>query len=681
MNPLWIREICSIFRILPFGRTATTHLHEMPRLILLLSLFTLGRISLSGQEYAVSDEYYRIHVRTILRKHCHSCHNEADKKAGINFANYDFVNQLVRSGELWTKVLKEVEHETMPPNNKPRLSVAEKDTFINIVTRVLNTALSAPDPGLVVVRRLSNREYRYTIQDLLGIDFDSQGFFPADGSGGEGFDNQGRVLFVNPLVLERYYDAAEIILDSLAADPQQYRKVVPHRFDERGLAAFRSWLSRTFTGQDWGLTQATAAARESLFPLATLAYRRYPTQEEKNQLLRIFEQVYIDQRSRDDAFDLAMRESMKLMLISPSFIYKEEQDLPKARPYPIHDFELATRLSYFLWSSMPDLPLLESAFKGELHEEKVLRRHVRRMIQDPKSVRLAESFATQWLEVNKIGSSHEVDPEQFPEYSEVLEAAMVQEITHFFHYVLVESQNFLELIDSDYTFLNGTLAEHYGVGGVEGENFQRVRWETPERGGVLGMAAVLTTSSLPLRTSPVLRGKWVLEQLLGTPPPPPPPDVPELEAAKDEVHSELDLRALLEKHRASPSCHSCHQKMDPLGLGLENFDAIGRWRTHYDLTPIDATGVLANGEPFDGPAELRQKLLDRKEDFATNLSRRMLSFAIGRGVRFQDQPTIDHLSKYLLNNDFDTIGFIEEVALSFPFKYKKSNRTYSGEAL
>lgn len=323
---------------------------------------------------------------------------------------------------------------------------------------------------------------------------------------------------------------------------------------------------------------------------------------------------------------------------------------------------------------MPDATLFNVAYREDLHDANVLKRETLRMMADPKFMRFAQSFAGQWLEVEEVLDAPKTDLEKFPELTMPLREAMYNEAVQYFYHVFTQSRNLLELIDSDYTFLNEDLARHYGIEGVKGKHMQAVLLTDRNRGGILGMGAVLTATSLPLRTSPVLRGKWVLEQVLGTPPPPPPPDVPELEAAKEQVKDELDLRALLAQHRSPSACTSCHQKMDPIGLGLENFDAIGRWRDSYgETTKVDASGVLTSGEAFTGPAQLKQILCEEREKFARNISRKMLSFALGRGVDFKDSPTMEQLTKALLENEFDSQSFMLALVNSFPFRYKKSD--------
>ena len=365
---------------------------------------------------------------------------------------------------------------------------------------------------------------------------------------------------------------------------------------------------------------------------------------------------------------------MKLILMSHNFLYRMESDPGIEGPYEIGNFELASRLSFFLWSSMPDKHLLNVAYKEDLHDSLVLKREVLRMLKSPKSRRLGQQFAIQWLELKKLEDpAFQVDLKIFPEYTPTLSALMLNEVELFFNYVILESNNLLDLIDSKYTFLNEELAKHYGISNIEGSAMRKVEFTSDERGGILGMAGVLTATSLPTRTSPVLRGKWVLEQILGTPPSPPPADVPDLEVSQDSTKPQETLRVVLERHRADPSCNSCHQAMDPIGLGLENFDAIGRWRNGYGEEMIDPSGIMESGEVFDGPADLRKILLGKKELFAKNVSKKMLSFALGRSLQFKDTPTIRHLQESLLETDFNSEQFILEITNCYPFRYKKSD--------
>ena len=539
------------------------------------------------------------------------------------------------------------------------------------IGQILDSALADPDPGIVVMRRLSHREWRFTIQDLLGIDLDVSRWFPADASGGGGFDNQGRVLYLTSLQMERYYEAADLCLNHVFESEELWEKLVPASHQPGiGYQVSRWWKNLLGSGNSY--KSPVNHAEEVLFPFATRAYRRFLSESEKDQLLTFFDKVYGELKGESRRFEKSLLETFKLILVSPHFLYRQENTPSLGHPYRISNFELATRLSYFLWSSMPDEELLNVAYRQDLHDPKVLYPQVDRMLADPKSMRFAESFVTQWLEIDKLEHSHEVDPDAYPEYSPVLQKAMYHETVGFFHHVLTETQDLRELLDSDYSLINETLARHYGMEAIEGEEFQEVCFTDDRRGGLMGMASVLTATSLPTRTSPVLRGKWVMDQLLGTPPPPPPPDVPELEAAKEKVHDELDLRELLSIHRADPACSGCHQKMDPLGLGFENFDAIGRWRQGYGETPIDASGVLTDGTTFEGPSELRNLIKGKSKLFARNFSEKMLSFALGRSLRFEDKLTVDHLTEIILNQDFHPQPLLRAIAYSYPFRHKKT---------
>lgn len=618
-------------------------------------------------------KHYSRNVRPILAKHCFSCHNGEDKKAGINLESFGFIVAIVRRGELFNKVIEAVENRSMPPEIRPRMSQAEIDTLKFYINGYLDAALAEKDPGLISPRRLNNQEYKYAIQDLLGVEVNVDSVFPADPSGGAGFDNQARTLFVSPLLMERYFETADVILEDMYQDQERWREMVPAYQSSLG-TALRIWWQKFWHNKDVSLEQPSKAAEKVLFPFATLAYRRFLTPEDKSRLMDFFAQVYQEASDEAHPYDIAIKESLKLILISHHFLYRQEADPELEDPYPINNFELASRLSFFLWSSIPDQELLNVAYRENLHEEEVLEREVNRMLRDPRAKRLGAQFAIQWLELRKLKDpAFQVDPEIYPEYSPALRDMMLLEVETFFNHAMMKSQNFLDLIDSDYGFLNEELAELYGLGGVKGEELRLVEFESDRRGGVLGMAGVLTATSLPTRTSPVLRGKWVLEQVLGTPAPPPPGDVPELEASHKEGEGEQTLRLLLERHREDPACNGCHQAMDPIGLGLENFDAIGRWREVYGNQTIDASGVLKSGEPFSGPGELRKILLEKKELFAKNFSKKMLSFALGRSIEFKDTPTIEHLQTILLETDFHSISFLIELVKSYPFRYKKSD--------
>jgi hypothetical protein len=339
--------------------------------------------------------------------------------------------------------------------------------------------------------------------------------------------------------------------------------------------------------------------------------------------------------------------------------------------YRLGDFPLASRLSYFLWSSMPDQELFSLARAGALQEEEMLRAQVARMLRDPKAGALGRQFACQWLGIYQLGETAKLDQQRFPEFTPQLSAAMQQEAAQFFQGLFAENRSLLELIAADYTYVNEALARIYGIEGVHGSELRRVQLADNRRGGVLGMSAVLAATSQPLRTSPVLRGKWVLEQLLGDEVPPPPPGAGVLPA--DEKHIEgQTLRQQLEAHRQNPDCASCHSRMDPIGFGLENFDPIGRWRETSQGAPVDARGELPSGEAFNGPAELKQILLARKDDFTRNLARKMLGYALGRALTSYDYCVVDKAVETLRENGYAAQSLVETIVLSYPFLHRYS---------
>ena len=406
-------------------------------------------------------------------------------------------------------------------------------------------------------------------------------------------------------------------------------------------------------------------ARELLTRFAARAYRRPVSADEVNRLTRF----YLLARDNGDTFNAAVRLAVQAALVSPFFLFRVELDAtasPDAPVQRIDDHQLASRLSYFLWSSMPDEELFRVAEQGVLRREEVLTAQVKRMLADPKAQALVENFAGQWLQIRNL-SLVSPDRKQFKEFNAELRRAMKQETELFFESVMREDRSVLDLLDADYTFLNERLAKHYGIEGVSGDEFRRVPLADRRRGGVLTQASVLTITSNPTRTSPVKRGKWIMEQILGTPPPPPPPGVQELE----QVKLEGTLRQKMEQHRANPACASCHARMDPLGFALENYDAIGAWRDSDEEREIDASGVLPGGQKFTGAAELRGVLAARPELFARSLLRKMLTYALGRGLEPYDTQTVYEATGRLKARDYKFSALVLEIVQSEPFQMRR----------
>lgn len=417
------------------------------------------------------------------------------------------------------------------------------------------------------------------------------------------------------------------------------------------------------------------AARQIIERFANRAFRRPARSSEVVGLLGL----YRASREAGDTYEQAVKLALTATLVSPNFLYRavdNPRSSDRSVTYELDNYELASRLSYFLWSSMPDARLLELAGQGKLTEDATLRAEVRRMSADPKASALVENFAGQWLLLRNLDGKP-MDADRFPEYTPQLRSAMLREAELFFEDVLKNDRSVMNFLSSDYTFLNQVLAEHYGIEGVRGEGFSRVSLPADSpRGGVLTMAATLTVTSHPTRTSPVLRGNYVLDQLLGAAPPPPPPDVPPLEEATEHVGEAASLREQLAAHVADPNCAVCHKRLDPIGLAMENFTATGAWRDFEAGKPIDASATLPNGESFDGPVQLKKILLQRQDQFIDNLSRKMLTYAIGRGIEPFDRPTIQDLTRQVESNNYKMSALIEAIVLSDSFRKSRGREVH-----
>ncbi len=409
-------------------------------------------------------------------------------------------------------------------------------------------------------------------------------------------------------------------------------------------------------------------AKQILGTLAKRAYRRPLTDSDMESLLSFFQ----DGRNHG-GFDAGIENAIQLILASPKFLFRVEPDPSGAAPgsvYRASDLELASRLSFFLWSSIPDDPLLDLAAKGRLKEPAVLEQQVMRMLKDPKSRSLVENFAAQWLFLRNLQSAT-ADQEQFPNFDDNLRQGFRQETEMFFESVLREDRSVLDLLTANYTFVNERLAKHYGIPNVYGSNFRRVTLTDENRFGLLGQGSVLTVSSYPNRTSVVLRGKWILENILGTPPPAPPPNVPALKENGDNGKP-LSMRQLMEQHRANPTCATCHKVLDPLGFSLENFDAIGQWRTKEAAGPIDASGELADGTKVNGPAELRKAILRRPEQFVGTMTEKMLTYALGSGLEYYDMPAVRGIVREAAKNNYRFSSLVLAITRSIPFEEKQA---------
>lgn len=411
-----------------------------------------------------------------------------------------------------------------------------------------------------------------------------------------------------------------------------------------------------------------ACVNRILSAVARRAWRRPVTTAEVSSLARFVDQAKQEGLTAEQGLQVAIQ----AMLVSPHFLFRIEHHPESAKPGQVHsvsDIELASRLSYFLWSSAPDDELLALAESGKLGKPGVMDAQVKRMIADPRAVALAENFAGQWLETRNLDMV-KPDPQKFPQWNDDLKLAMKAETRLFFEHILKGNRPITEFLNANYTFLNDTLAEHYGIDGVQGADFRKVDLTGDQRGGVLSHASVLTVSSYPTRTSPVIRGKYVLQNILGTPPPPPPPDVPSLD--EEAVGTAGSVRQQLEKHRSNSTCASCHERMDTLGFGLENFDAIGRWRSADGKFPIDASGTFPNGKSFSTPAEMRTLLMNDLPEFTRCLTEKMLTYSLGRGLERYDRRTVNTIATALTADGLHFQTLIHQIVNSLPFRSTRS---------
>jgi hypothetical protein len=716
----------------------------------------------------------------FLKKNCVGCHNSRMQSGSVNLQQYKSLEDLEKHRDVFEVVLRKVTTGEMPPAPLPK--PADAKVIVGLLEKHFDKLDRSvkPDPGRVTARRLNRMEYNNTIRDLLGIDFQPAEDFPSDDSG-YGFDNIGDVLTLSPILMEKYFNAAEQIarrainteplpkpvkigfgagrvkgrraniieishvfpaagmyevmaalggpaaltqpkpvelsylLDrkpvasaTAAVAPKEKLPsatvkffvptpgtmtlrvqfdptLIPNAADEvndKTLKDFTLLLERTEIRGPYEpvrtipetqkrliacAAEAPGCARTTLTNLARRAWRRPLQLAEGDKLMRVFEAAV----KEGDSFEQGIQAGVQAILVSPHFLFRLERGSgvkDKNGDEALSDLELASRLSYFLWSSMPDETLLKLAEARQLSRPATLNAQVLRMLKDPKADALADGFAGQWLQYRNLDLVRP-DPERFPAWKPELKWAMQEETRLVFLDALRSNQSVPGLLDSRTTFLNETLAKHYGIPGVAGKEFRKVTLPDGRRGGLLSMGSVLTVSSYPTRTSPVIRGKWVLENILNAPPPPPPPDVPTLD--EKAIGTKLSLRDQMKAHRSNPSCASCHARMDVLGFGLENYDAIGAWREKDGNFALDASGTLPNGQSFAGPEALKKILAADPKPFTAAFAEKLMTFALGRGVERGDRVHLNNLLKATALQQNRMQSFILEIVKSAPFQKRR----------
>lgn len=770
---------------------------RLPGFLLTGCFLALSPLLLAADGSSTTDSQYQAEfdgkLKPFLAKYCLNCHGAEKPKAGLNLAKFDKVDLLAKDRKIWQRAAEYMASGEMPPDESAQPKPEEAEALSGWIEGYLTSQGCKPEdisPGRVTLRRLNRVEYRNTVRDLVGVDYKPTDEFPSDDVG-YGFDNIGDVLTLSPVLMEKYFAAAEQIAEEAinadanskgmaapvdldrvkateavkpfgeggkyfisngtinfqvkAEKPGEYRVQIRAWGDQGGdeparmkveiagqpekvidIKAIRTnpgsyevsfildkpaelpvkisfvndaylekkdgkpgydrnllvesvqlvgpaptnkpvlsdFHKRTFACHPDG-NHVDDCSRKIISKLTERAYRRPPRSEEIGRLTDLFNQS----RRSGETYESGVQLALKAMLISPHFLFKMEADPGYNFNAPVRklsDYELATRLSYFLHSTMPDEELYELAKSGRLQMDGNLEKQVQRMLKSQRVNQLVDQFGMQWLQLRNLQNIG-FDRKRFPTFDGGLRRDFMNETRQFLSYIIREDRSVLELLDADYTFVNDNLAKHYGIKDVQGRQFRKVSVDKGSgRGGLITQASILAVTSNPTRTSPVKRGRWILEQILGTPPPAPPPNVPELKA--DDAELSGTLRQKMEQHRKDPACANCHAKMDPLGFGLENFDAVGSWRTIDGKDKIDSSGELPSGEKFSGPAELKVILMGRKKEFVQNLVEKMLIYSLGRGLDSNDQCAVEEISKAVEKDGYKFSRMVIEIVKSEPFQ-------------
>ncbi len=724
-----------------------------------------------------ADEEFAHFIRPALVEHCAKCHDPANPRGRNAFLRARTPADMETMRGVWRNVAVQLQNRTMPPSPDAKITEDDRLRVSQWITKHLQETACRADlgeyAGTVTLRRLNRREYHNTIRDLLGVDLPITDLFPADGTGGEGFDTNGETLFTPALLMERYLEAAQQVLDRAIVAPELNRAFSAQQLEpkssekaaRRDIAAgaelsaqvevfadgeydVRLSIERytdgprsvvvkvdgvdagtitvvryessgpTARNQRVRLTRGTHtiavqalkepvglyaltvmqrhadppaekkalhyrllgiepgeqpvdprhAARQVLAAFLPRAFRRPVTEAEVDRYLTMYDRA----AGRGDPYEERIKLALKTVLVSPAFLFHMEQSTDSPVIQPLNSYEIASRLSYFLWSTMPDGELLRLAADNALQDPRVIAAQVNRMLDHPRSRAFANSFIGQWLGTKDVGGR--VAPtitETQHYYNPEVAADLREEPVLFFHHILGENRTLIDLLNADYTFLTDRLVTFYDLAGQiqnpPGSSFQKVQWPDNRRAGIFGLGSVLAMTSNFKATNPVVRGAWILETVFGTTVPPPPLDVPPLDKAFDKTEK-LTMRQKLARHRDNPTCAACHNLMDPIGFALENYDWLGRWRDTDNGLPIDASAKLPTGETFSGPVEFRNVLLARKDEFIAHLAGKMLGYALGRSLLDPDQCTIQRITNALKADNYRARTLILEIALSVPFR-------------
>ena len=630
-------------------------------------------------------------IAPLVEEFCYRCHGPETQTAGINLATLVTERPLVRNRETWSRVIEALDVAKMPPASAPQPTDDVRHQMVGLLTRDIDEFdySTIDDPGFELMRRLTHAEYDNTVRDLFGVELNVTDRFPNELTGSSGFENSSNTLFLQPSLMERYIAVAERVVElALPAKPSS--------------ELHQASRDLIFVATPGGGLSEDAAAERVLRRFLTRAYRRPPDAGEVTQAV----DHYAAGRMSGLEHEGAVKQALQAVLISPKFLLRVEAGREDTAPFPVTDWELASRLSYFLWASMPDQELFDLAARGALRDPGTLQSEVARMLAHERADTLGNTFAAQWLGFQHVGTRIWLDPIDNPWCTASLMTAMRDESSLFFMSLLRENRPIRTLIDADYTYVNEELATTlYQMEGITGDHMRRVRLDDPNRGGILGHPSILALTSNRKDTSPVKRGHYVLDTLLGTPPPPPPPNAGGL---SEEVADQrgLSFREKLEMHSRNETCRVCHSKIDPIGFSLENFDYFGRWRETYDFRrrvedpaeadetiefqtetspdpvirhfkttrrTIGASGSLPDGTSFTGPAGLKQALLEtRHDDLVRQVVSKMLAYALGRQLEYYDEPAVRTIIATLEADGYRFQALLQAIVTSYPFQYKKN---------
>jgi len=598
---------------------------------------------------------YKSKVSPFVTTYCGRCHTGLRQRGGVTFSSAlkDPASRSFRL--LWKRASDQIRTHDMPPEDAKQPSDEERKAVVEWIGQM--KVLSPKDPGLFVIRRLNKAEYGNTLHDLFGVDPQITHDLP-DEVFGAGYTNT-----VSPLLMEQYLAVANDVMNQVFAPPGAPPTAVEQRLLAPGAGA-----------------QGKEAVRRIARSLARQAFRRPPTDGEVDLLVRVFDLA----GERGASYPDSLRLMFKAVLVSPQFLFitpgadaadQASESSATSQIVALDDYQLASRLSYFLWATMPDAELSALADAGKLHEPEVLAAQARRMMKDPRSRALFDGFGAQWLGLDKLAGKS-FDEAMFPQMDDEMRSAMYDEARLFFQSIVRDNRSIAAFIDSDYTFVNDTLAPIYGIDKISGHQMREVKLADANRGGILTMPGILAMSSFPNRTSAVNRGLWVLEQVLGENVPPPPPNVPALDRQDKQQIATMTLRQRTELHRADPVCANCHKILDPIGFGLENFDAIGRWRDKDSSGgAIDATGELPGGKHFSTPRELKAIIAGRTNEFCHTLTGKMLAYALCRQLEGYDDVVVDELTEKTAKDDYRMQSLVVGVVTSYPFTHRRVGNT------